>query len=46
MSNVPNRFVDDWGTSLGHGSVCGLKNEWNMVYLLTQILILSLVNIC
>ncbi|KAG4921740.1 hypothetical protein JHK82_050687 [Glycine max] len=30
MSNVPNRFVDDWGTSLGHGSVCGLKNEWNM----------------
>ncbi|KAG4924832.1 hypothetical protein JHK87_050372 [Glycine soja] len=30
MSNVPNRFVDDWGTSLGHGSVCGLTNEWNM----------------
>ena len=35
-----------WGTSLGHGSVCGLKNEWNMVYLLTQIVIVSLVNIC
>jgi len=23
MSNVPNRFMDDWGTSLGHGSVYG-----------------------
>jgi len=21
MSNVPNRFMDDWGTSLGHGSM-------------------------
>ena len=24
----------------------GLKDEWNMVYLLTQIVIVSLVNIC